>query len=80
LETLKSKLEEIEEGDFVQEKIKEKLWDWTGEIGRGNALHPFRYGVSGLQRSPDPFTISEILGKDETLERLENLINLCEEK
>jgi glutamyl/glutaminyl-tRNA synthetase len=27
LETLKSKLEEIEEGDFVQEKIKEKLWD-----------------------------------------------------
>jgi hypothetical protein len=36
-----------------------------------------RFGLSGLQKSPDPFTISEILGKDETLERLENLISLC---
>jgi hypothetical protein len=37
-----------------------------------------RFGLSGLQHSPAPFTISEILGKDETLERLEILINLCE--
>ncbi len=78
LEELKGKIEEIDEEDFVAEKIKKKIWDWSAEVGRGYALHPFRYGISGLQKSPDPFTISEILGKDETLERLENLINLCE--
>lgn len=77
LTEIKSKLEEIEEESWTSEKLKEKLWDWTGEIGRGYALHPMRFGLSGLQRSPDPFTIAEILGKDETLERLEDLITLC---
>lgn len=80
LTKIKNKLDEVEENNFTAENLKEKLWDWTGEIGRGYALHPMRFGLSGLQRSPDPFTISEILGKDETLERLEDLISLCGEK
>ena len=30
---------------------------------RGELLHPVRYALSGLDKSPDPFIIAEILGK-----------------
>ena len=74
---IKKKIEEINEECFNSKNIKEKIWDWSGKIGRGHVLHPFRYGLSGLQKSPDPFTIAEILGKNETIERLDFLIKHC---
>mgnify|MGYP003476064464 CR=1 FL=1 len=40
------------------------------KIGKGNILWPMRYALSGKEKSPDPFIISEILGKEETLKRL----------
>ena len=41
---------------------------------RGELLHPVRYALSGLDKSPDPFTVAEILGKNETLSRLQKAI------
>jgi hypothetical protein len=41
---------------------------------RGELLHPIRYGLSGLEKSPDPFIIAEILGKVETLSRLKKVV------
>ena len=41
---------------------------------RGELLHPIRFALSGLDKSPDPFTIAEILGKNETLSRLQKAI------
>ena len=41
---------------------------------RGEMLHPIRFALSGLDKSPDPFTIAEILGKNETLARLTKAI------
>jgi hypothetical protein len=41
---------------------------------RGELLHPVRFALSGLDKSPDPFIIAEILGKDETLSRLQKAI------
>ena len=57
------------------DNIKEVLWDWSGEVGRGKVLHPMRITLSGAQRSPDPFLLAEILGKEETIKRLEKIIN-----
>ncbi len=65
------KLEEV--SDWNSDSIKDSIWDWTGEVGRGNVLHPFRSIMSGKERSPDPFTISEIVGKEETLNRLKSV-------
>ena len=50
------------------EKIAENLKN------RGELLHPVRYALSGSDKSPDPFIISEILGKNETVQRLEKAI------
>lgn len=56
--------------DFTKEKVKESIWAYAEEKGRGNVLWPMRYSLSGQDKSPDPFIISEILGKEETIKRL----------
>lgn len=56
--------------DFSKEKVKNVLWPYAEEKGRGNVLWPVRYALSGQDKSPDPFVIAEILGKEESLKRL----------
>lgn len=63
-------LSSIEEKDFSKENIKEKIWPFAEEIGRGDILWPMRYSLSGQDKSPDPFQLAEIFGKKETIERL----------
>jgi glutamyl/glutaminyl-tRNA synthetase len=41
------------------------------EYGRGSVYWPLRVAVSGLAASPDPIAIADIIGKTETLRRLE---------
>jgi hypothetical protein len=45
-----------------------------GLDNRGELLHPVRFALSGLDKSPDPFIIAEVLGKNETLFRLQKAI------
>ena len=63
-------LETINDADFSAEHIKEKIWDYATEQGRGSVLWPMRYALSGREKSPDPFTLAYILGKETTLRRL----------
>lgn len=56
--------------DFTAPTIKNALWDYATEKGRGNVLWPFRFCLSGKEKSPDPFTLADILGKEETLKRV----------
>lgn len=56
------------------EKIKSTIFDYATEQGRGNVLWPLRVALSGKDKSPDPFTLIYILGKEETIERLENAV------
>lgn len=56
--------------EFEAEKIKEALWNYATEKGRGAVLWPLRYSLSGKDKSPDPFALASILGKEETLERI----------
>lgn len=65
-------LEQIDEKDFTSEKTKEAIWDYATEKGRGAVLWPTRYLLSGQDKSPDPFTIMGILGKEKSLVRLRN--------
>jgi len=68
---LKKTMEILAELDvFTKEKVKEAVWTYAEEKGRGNVLWPMRYALSGQDKSPDPFIIAEILGKNETLARL----------
>jgi len=47
--------------------------------GRGSVLWPIRYALTGLDVSPDPFTILHILGKEKSLKRLERAIAILKQ-
>jgi glutamyl-tRNA synthetase len=65
-----SEIGKIGESEFIAEIIKKSLWEYAEKEGRGNVLWPMRYALSGKDKSPDPFTLAGILGKQETLKRL----------
>ena len=68
-------LEKISEDNFTKENVKNSLMEIADNLeSRGELLHPIRYALSGLDKSPDPFIISEILGKNETISRLQKAI------
>ena len=55
---------------FTLETIKAAVWPYAEKVGKGNVLWPMRYSLSGKEKSPDPFIIASLIGKDETLHRL----------
>ncbi len=61
---------------FDQESVKQAVWKYAEEQGRGGVLWPMRYALSGAQKSPDPFTLAAVLGKKETLVRINDAIRL----
>ncbi|HAE36879.1 MAG: Glutamate-tRNA ligase [Candidatus Nomurabacteria bacterium GW2011_GWF2_35_66] len=84
LSKIKSNLEEAlgtlqntEEADFTFEKIKALLMEIANHMdSRGEVLHPLRFALSGLDKSPDPFILADILGKKETISRINKAISL----
>ena len=50
-----------------------------GKGGRGAVLWPLRYALSGQERSPDPFTLISVLGKEETISRIQKAIAILGE-
>ena len=75
LENTKKHLEKIIEllknvNEWISENIKNVIWDYATEQGRGSVLWPMRYALSGKDKSPDPFMLAEILGKEDTIQRL----------
>ena len=71
----KEVLESISEADWDMTTIKDSIMAFADSLPkRGPALHPLRYSLSGLERSPDPFTIAAIIGKKETLTRVTHAI------
>ncbi len=71
---LKNALEKISAlpDKFSEEIGKKALWAYAEENGKGDVLWPIRYALSGKDRSPDPFSLMAILGKKETIERIES--------
>lgn len=53
------------------EDLKNALWDYATDKGRGAVLWPLRYALSGREKSPDPFTIAAIMGKETTIRRID---------
>lgn len=55
------------------EVIKQAIMPYAEEKGKGNVLWPLRMTLSGQERSIDPFTIIYVLGKEETLARIDDM-------
>ncbi len=68
------------EDSFERDTLKDYLWPYADAEGRGDVLWPLRYALSGKEKSPDPFTLLEILGKEESLSRIKRAFSLLQEK
>ncbi len=69
--------ENIDEKDFLKDNIKNLLMEVADKLdSRGEILHPIRFALSGLEKSPDPFILSDILGKKETILRINKAISI----
>lgn len=60
----------VSESSWNASSVKEAVWPYAETAGRGNVLWPIRFALSGRDKSPDPFTLADILGKAETVARL----------
>lgn len=80
LTEFRNMLDQLHENASADE-AKEALMPYADTIpkeqgGRGAALWPLRYALSGAERSPDPFTIIHILGTQESRLRINAAIGL----
>lgn len=72
LEELRKLLEALpSSGDIQAMQVKEAVWDYAEKEGRGAVLWPLRYSLTGREKSPDPFVVAAIIGRDGVLRRLD---------
>lgn len=78
LETLIERFKDLDESQFVRAEMEQSTIEWiaTTEWGNGDVLWPMRYALSGEKKSPSPFELAEILGKSETVARLQKAKDL----
>jgi glutamyl-tRNA synthetase len=74
MQELISVIEEIT--DFTSLNIENIVKDWMtkNEIGMGKVMQPFRLSLVGALKGPHLFDIVEVIGKQETISRLQNTI------
>ncbi len=53
------------------DRAKSLIFPYADREGRGSVLWPLRYALSGREKSPDPFELIALLGRDESRARIE---------
>ncbi len=80
LQEVVDKVSALEEDEFADKSaVKDAVWEYASEVGRGNVLWPMRFALSGQEQSPGPFMIASIVGKEEALTRLKKAVEMLEE-
>jgi glutamyl-tRNA synthetase len=62
--------------DFSNESVKQAVFPYADQKGRASVLWPLRVALTGMEKSPDPFTSASLLGKEESLSRISSAIAL----
>ena len=76
LKIISEMIEKITDDNFTKEKLEEILMPKAEELGKGSTLWPLRVALSGQDKSPDPFTLLCVLGKNESLHRIQTAIDI----
>ncbi|MFA6296803.1 MAG: glutamate--tRNA ligase [Patescibacteria group bacterium] len=71
----KEALSKISVQDWTKENIEKVLLE-IAKDKRGELLWPLRSCLTGEKKSPSPFEVAFVLGKDETLKRIDQALNL----
>jgi glutamyl-tRNA synthetase len=74
LQQLIAVLENIEDFTSLNIETIVKNWMTQNEIGMGKVMQPFRLSLVGALKGPHLFDIVELIGKEETIRRLEKAI------
>jgi glutamyl-tRNA synthetase len=61
---------------LTAEAAKEKIFPFATEVGRAGVLWPLRVALSGKEKSPDPFTLLSLLGKEKSAARIEAALQI----
>ncbi len=74
IQKMLSKLQSID--SWNKQNIEQSLRDLAAEneVKAGQVIHPFRLAITGYGVSPDIFLITEMIGKESTLLRLNNAL------
>lgn len=73
LEKSESILENVSEENWTRENLEKKLIEAAGEK-KGDLLWPLRAALTCEQKSPSPFDVAWVLGKEESLKRINNAL------
>ncbi len=57
--------------NFTADTTKQAIWAYVETNGKGDVLWPLRMALTGQERSPDPFVSASLIGKEETLKRID---------
>jgi len=88
LSKIKGILQRIKPDEWLKENLEKILMLETEKVGlvpqqaeyevkdRGYLLWPFRVAITGKRASAGPFEIAEVLGREKTLKRIEEALNL----
>lgn len=68
-------LASLSEQEWSYATISATLMPYATEIGKGAVLWPLRVVLSGKEKSPDPFEIASIIGKEKTLTRINSIVS-----
>ncbi len=75
LETTLMILEKLNGDSFDIDSTATEIMPLANRSGRGEMLWPLRVALTGLERSPGPFEIMEVLGRDESINRITKAIS-----
>ena len=67
----------VSDKKFTREHLSPVVMGMIGKRQRGEVLWPLRVALSGQATSPDPVEIMEVVGKEESLRRIEIAIQKC---
>ncbi|MDC1063865.1 glutamate--tRNA ligase [Flavobacteriales bacterium] len=76
LSELKTRLENISDFSSVNIEIEFKKYLDDNDLGMGRLLPAFRLALTGLGMGPSLFDIASLLGKNETIKRMELALNI----
>jgi glutamyl-tRNA synthetase len=69
-------LTNISDSDWTLQNIEKLLLETAGDK-RGELLWPLRASLTGEKKSPSPFEVAWVLGKEETIKRIKKAIDLA---
>jgi glutamyl-tRNA synthetase len=76
MKMLISELEKINEFNAPNIEHFVKQWMTENEIGMGKIMQPFRLSLVGALKGPHLFDIAELIGKEETIARIQTAIKV----